>query len=296
MTSYMWPAVIGILASGAALATALVYGSYRWEANTRKLHKQLQADRIPLAGAVNFRKLDSLPPPVERYLRGVLKDQQPAVIAVCLELSGAFNMGEAGNKWKPFTSVQRVITQWPGFDWDARIMMLPGLAVRVHDAYIDREGLLDTALFGLVRLARIRGTGPIAQGELMRFLAEAVWYPTALLPCACLHWEAVNDHAAASVAKPDTILACYRKLIAYKFDGSKYRRYPGRPRIEPKLEALSIAEPKNLSKKERLEGNCASRWSAVGCTNSTTKKKRLDTSRPSHGSSASYAQRSGYSY
>jgi putative transposase len=33
----------------------------------------------------------------------------------------------------------------------------------------------------------------------------------------------------ARVAKPDTILAWYRKLIAQKFDGSKQRRYPGRP-------------------------------------------------------------------
>jgi hypothetical protein len=32
---------------------------------------------------------------------------------------------------------------------------------------------------------------------------------------------------------------------------------------------------KNGSKKERLEGNCASRWSAVGCTNGTTKKNGL---------------------
>ena len=40
----------------------------------------------------------------------------------------------------------------------------------------------------------------------------------------------------ACVAKPDTILAWHRKLIAKKFDGSKYRRYPGRPRIEPKWE------------------------------------------------------------
>ena len=42
----------------------------------------------------------------------------------------------------------------------------------------------------------------------------------------------------ACVAKPDTILAWYRKLIAQKFDGSQHRRSPGRPRIEPKLEAL----------------------------------------------------------
>ena len=39
----------------------------------------------------------------------------------------------------------------------------------------------------------------------------------------------------ACVAKPDTILGWYRKLIAQKFDGSKHRRYPGRPPIEPKL-------------------------------------------------------------
>jgi hypothetical protein len=44
----------------------------------------------------------------------------------------------------------------------------------------------------------------------------------------------------ACVAKPDTILAWYRRLIARKFDGSKHRRYPGRPRIEPQLEALIV--------------------------------------------------------
>jgi len=44
----------------------------------------------------------------------------------------------------------------------------------------------------------------------------------------------------ACVAKPDTILAWYRKLIAKKFDGSKHRGYPGRPPIEPKLEELIV--------------------------------------------------------
>ena len=33
----------------------------------------------------------------------------------------------------------------------------------------------------------------------------------------------------ACIARPDTILAWYRKLIAQKFDGSKYRKYPGGP-------------------------------------------------------------------
>src|SRR5215472_11342836 len=44
----------------------------------------------------------------------------------------------------------------------------------------------------------------------------------------------------ACVAKPDTILAWYRKLVANKFDGSRHRRYPGRPHIKPELEQLII--------------------------------------------------------
>ena len=44
----------------------------------------------------------------------------------------------------------------------------------------------------------------------------------------------------ANAAKPDTILGWYRRLVAREFDGSKQRRYPGRPRVERKLEELVV--------------------------------------------------------
>jgi transposase InsO family protein len=44
----------------------------------------------------------------------------------------------------------------------------------------------------------------------------------------------------ASIAKPETILAWYRRLIARKFDGSKHRASPGRPPIAPEVEALIV--------------------------------------------------------
>ena len=44
----------------------------------------------------------------------------------------------------------------------------------------------------------------------------------------------------ACVAKPETILAWYRRLIARKFDGSKHRAYPGRPHVGSELEALIV--------------------------------------------------------
>jgi transposase len=50
--------------------------------------------------------------------------------------------------------------------------------------------------------------------------------------------EALKDIAAT--ATPDTILGWYRKLIARKFDGSKFRRGAGRPKVDPETERLVV--------------------------------------------------------
>src|SRR6476469_4649243 len=44
----------------------------------------------------------------------------------------------------------------------------------------------------------------------------------------------------ACVAKPDTILGWCRRLVARKFDGSRQRSYPGRPRVSPEIEELVV--------------------------------------------------------
>src|SRR5688572_18212877 len=51
----------------------------------------------------------------------------------------------------------------------------------------------------------------------------------------------------ACVAKPDTILAWYRRLIAKKFDGSRFRTYPGRPRISREVTDLIVQMAKQNS-------------------------------------------------
>jgi hypothetical protein len=44
----------------------------------------------------------------------------------------------------------------------------------------------------------------------------------------------------ACVAKPGTILAWYRRLVARKFDGSKRRSYPGRPPLQHEIIELMV--------------------------------------------------------
>jgi hypothetical protein len=161
------------------------------------MRDRLEAARLPnVPKAFDIRELASLPAPVQRYFRAVLQDGQPMVASVRVKHRGTFHMGEGTTRWLPFTSTQRVVTQRPGFDWDARIMMFPGIPVRVHDAYVAGEGILHAAVFGLISMANLRDKSEVARGELIRYFAEAAWYPTALLPSQGIHWEAVDEHSA----------------------------------------------------------------------------------------------------
>jgi len=196
-----WTALV-IVALAAIVAVILIYAARRWRSGTMALRARLEVARRPIATkSYDPGELIGLPEPVQRYFRAALRGGQQLVAAVNVEHRGTFNPNETGEQWKPFVSTQRVVTQRPGFDWDARIAMMPGVTVRVHDAYVAGQGLLRAALFGLVPLADVHGTPMIAQGELMRFFAEAVWYPTALLPSQGVHWKAVNGSSATATLR-----------------------------------------------------------------------------------------------
>jgi hypothetical protein len=169
------------------------------------LRSSLEAGRRPVRpDRYDPRELTGLPEPVQRYFGTTLQPGQRMLAAATLDHAGTFNMSEGGERWLGFTSNQRVVLARPGFDWDARIRLLPGLAFRVHDAYVGGEGILTARLLGLP-VVKMQRTPELARGELMRFLAEAAWYPTALLPSQGVHWTAVDDrHARATIADGDT--------------------------------------------------------------------------------------------
>ena len=142
------------------------------------------------------REISDLPPPVRRYFRAVLQDGQPIVSGVRLSQDGQFRQSEREDGWRPFKANQMFTTRPPGFDWDARIRMSPGLTMFVHDAYAAGEGILHAEALGLITLADLHGTPAGAEGELLRYFAEAAWYPTALLPSHGVRWVAMDDSTA----------------------------------------------------------------------------------------------------
>lgn len=190
----------------AAIVAALGWGHIRWNRQTQALLARMEAARMPASPRTfDPGELEGLPPPVARYLRTALKPGQPIIEAVNIDHAGSFNMSESGESWKPFTSKQRVVVRRPGFVWDARVSMLPGLRVHVHDAYVAGEGILHPAIAGLFTLIDLRGTPEVARGEFMRYVAETAWYPTALLPSQGAVWETIDTTSARVTLKDDAV-------------------------------------------------------------------------------------------
>lgn len=186
-----------LVGAAAALGAVVTIARLRWGAATRRWVVRLgdtgATETVTLSG------LDSLPVPVVRNLRVVLREGQPRYRAAELRQTGRF-LVKAPDGWRPFTATHRLTSVPAAFLWDASISMGPGLAMRVRDRFLDGQGSMHGALLGLVTLVRVEGTPEIAAGALHRWLAETPWCPTALLPRPGLEWTALDDSTARVTA------------------------------------------------------------------------------------------------
>ena len=181
----------------ALLVIVIVYAHDRWQSDTDKLRVKLTNGQLSIQPKTyNSKEIEGLPEPVQRFFKAVLQDGQAIVTKVELSQQGQFHMNETEDKWHKFTATQLVTTQRLGFDWDAKIEMIPFVNVFVHDTYLLEEGYLQASVLGLFTVAKMYNTPELNQGELLRFFAEAVWYPTALLPSQGVVWEAIDLHSS----------------------------------------------------------------------------------------------------
>lgn len=164
-------------------------------------------------------ELNALPPVVRRYLSQALNPNQPLVRRLYLEQTGTFNRSSTpmAEQWEPFTARQRIATKRPGFVWDAAIRVSPGITVRVVDAYVAGVGSLQPSLFGLLDIGGNQGNEDIARSELIRYFAEAVWYPTVLLPSQGVQWKAVDDRSAQATLSDGPLTV--NLLFTFNADG-----------------------------------------------------------------------------
>ncbi|NDI84087.1 DUF6920 family protein [Undibacterium crateris] len=194
--------MIILLCMVSALAIAVLTGTALWYRGVWRSASNFDREKMGRAGcsdacnAYDAREIQALPPPVKRYFEAALRDGQPLILQLTFLQQGQFRLNLKSRLWRPFHATQCVAVSPPGFDWDARIRCAPGLDIWVRDAYVLGAGHLKAALAGLFNLSDQHDRPELARGELMRYLAEAVWYPTALLPSQGVQWRALDDTSA----------------------------------------------------------------------------------------------------
>ena len=191
--------VIGVIVGALEIwATTAGIGAWAWKRSTARLLRRLDSGvsrgDSTQPRAFSAERLAELPAPVRRYFEFALTPGQPLLRSASLRQEGEFAMRRG--HWSPFTAVEHFSVHPPAFLWDASIRMAPLLKVRVRDSYLAGEGSMRAALAGLIPVANLHGTPEIAAGALLRYLAEAVWLPTALLPGEGVSWTALDDTTA----------------------------------------------------------------------------------------------------
>jgi hypothetical protein len=177
------------------IAVLPIAGALHWRWSSLQAFTRLNAHASTQPGHFSDRCLTGLPAPVARYFSRVLRDGQPFASRVELMQDAEFFVGGG---WHPLTATQHFTTSPPGFVWNAKIGLAPFVPVFVRDSYVDRTGAMRASLTGVYAIVNQHDRRELDRGALLRYLAEAVWFPTALLPDAGVSWQAVDDKTAVA--------------------------------------------------------------------------------------------------
>ena len=182
----------------------LVIGAVATRIGARRQQSALAADteRLIRAGGANDAvarreslDLGDLPPPVRRYLRLALPSPTH-IQEVHIRQTGSLRTDATSERWMSFDAEHLVVPAANGFVWNARVRVAPLVHLGVRDALIDGSGSGQVSVMTAFTVSAAAGGIEMNSGSLHRYLAEAVWYPTALLPGPGLRWTGMDSTRA----------------------------------------------------------------------------------------------------
>jgi hypothetical protein len=98
------------------------------------------------------------------------------------------------------------------FLWRAQLPIGVGLSMKVIDYVVGHEAGLEGRLLGILPVVRMTEADTMFRGEAMRYLAELMWNPDALLLNRQLDWRVLNARTLV-VATGECSRRCETRLI-----------------------------------------------------------------------------------
>lgn len=133
--------------------------------------------------------IETLPDPVQRYLKKAINGHTTPINEVRLKHNGFFKTS-LDKDWTAITGEQHYTTQLPGFVWKGKTSLFGAT-----DSFIAGQGNLSVWLFSAFKIMNSSGR-KTDQAELLRWLGEAILFPTVLVTNELITWSSIDDHSA----------------------------------------------------------------------------------------------------
>jgi hypothetical protein len=144
-------------------------------------------------GIVTEADFVGLPAPVQRYLRAANIIGKQRTLFMRARMRGDFRRG-ADQKWMPMICEQYNRMDQPARMWYAMMKFMPFLTFYVRDVCQRGQGVMYAHITPWLKVLDEHGP-EITQGEMLVFLNDMVFAPSALLN-DYIHWEALDDRSA----------------------------------------------------------------------------------------------------
>ena len=167
----------------------LLIGKINLEKKFKKQVAILFANTEKSSKIYSVNQLEGLPEPVQKYFNYVLKDGQMYISSVRLTHNGFFKT-DLNKKFIVITGEQYFSADKPQFIWKGVTSMFTA-----RDFFIEDKGGLIATLLNIYNIVDAKGAN-FDEGELQRWLAESVWFPTNLLPSDYVNWSAIDANSA----------------------------------------------------------------------------------------------------
>jgi hypothetical protein len=199
-------------AAASAVAVSVKHRQFRALA-AREARTVLSEALVSLGSDQLNARFDTLPAPVQRHLRYAVGANAPAIRVARLRHDGTFRTGP-DQRWSPIEGEQYFSVSRPGFVWFARFHLAPFLWIQVRDGLVSGRGTM--LVKPLSAFAIADASGPeIDQGSALRWLAESVWFPYALVSDAII-WEPIDARSARATLRRDGLPA----QAVFEIDGA----------------------------------------------------------------------------
>lgn len=171
-------------------------------------------------------KIANLPCAVQKWLKCSGMINRHEIKSVYLKQKAFVKMSPEQVQWKSAVAEQYFTTQSPSFVWTLRSKIFPLVEVVERDKFQDGKGEMLIKILSIFPVSEYKNNEKINIVTIQRYLAEIVWFPSAVIS-PYIKWESINDSSAKATITYKGITSsgifffdlsgCFKKFSAMRF-------------------------------------------------------------------------------